>query len=116
MVLSKTFLFFFCVLGFPIGLSPKTMQGLGSVQNFFVLGFPIGLSPRTMQGLGSVQNFFVLGFPIGLGPRTMQGLGSVQNFFVFLLQVSPLTMTGRADLGSEAPRDARAVGATGCKL
>ena len=46
------------------------MQGLGSVQNlydfFFVLGFPIGLSPRTMQGLGSVQNlydfFFVLYF------------------------------------------------------
>ena len=47
------------------------MQGLGSVQHlwflFFVLGFPIGLSPRTMQGLGSVQHlwflFFALGFP-----------------------------------------------------
>ena len=25
--------------------------------NIFVLGFPIGLSPRTIQGLGSVQNF-----------------------------------------------------------
>ena len=42
------------------------MRGLGSVQNlgyFYVLGFPIGLSPRTMQGLGSVQNlgsFYVL--------------------------------------------------------
>ena len=53
-----------------------------------VVGFPIGLSPRTMQGLGSVQNlwdfFFVLGFPIGLSPRTMQGLGSVQNLWFFL--------------------------------
>ena len=39
------------------------MQYLGSVQNlsflFEVLGFSIGLSPRTMQYLGSVQN---LGF------------------------------------------------------
>ena len=53
-------------------------------EKIFVLGFPIGLGPRTLQGLGSVQNFiiikiFVLGFPIGLGPRTIQGLGSVQN-------------------------------------
>ena len=48
-----------------------------------VVGFPIGLSPRTMQCLGSVQNLVfhiqVVGFPIGLGPRTMQCLGSVQN-------------------------------------
>ena len=48
------------VVGFPTGLSPRTMQCLGSVQNLVfliqVVGFPIGLSPRTMQCLGSVQN------------------------------------------------------------
>ena len=37
------------------------MQDLGSVQHLqflsFVLGFPIGLSPRTMQGLGSIYPF-----------------------------------------------------------
>ena len=36
------------------------MQYLGSVQNLDfhspVLGFPIGLSPRTMQDLDSIQN------------------------------------------------------------
>ena len=36
------------------------MQVLGSVQDlcffFYVLGFPIGLSPRTIQVLGSVQD------------------------------------------------------------
>ena len=47
------------------------MQDLGSVQNLFfeVVGFPIGLSLRTMQDLGSVQNLYffeVVGFPIGL--------------------------------------------------
>ena len=48
------------------------MQDLGSVQNLYfleVVGFPIGLSPRTMQDLGSVQNLYffeVVGFPIGL--------------------------------------------------
>ena len=63
------------------------MQCLDSVQNLVfliqVVGFPIGLSPRTMQCLGSVQNLVfliqVVGFPIGLSPRTMQCLGSVQN-------------------------------------
>ena len=48
------------VVGFPIGLSPRTIQCLGSVQNLVfliqVVGFPIGLSPRTMQCLSSVQN------------------------------------------------------------
>ena len=52
---------------------------------FFVLGFPIGLSPRTIQGLGSVQNLYffsqLVGFPISLSPRTVQGLGSVQNLY-----------------------------------
>ena len=51
------YLNFFEVVGFPIGLSPRTMQDLGSVQNLYfleVVGFPIGLSPRTMQDLGSV--------------------------------------------------------------
>ena len=77
----------FCiqVVGFPIGLSPRTMQCLGSVQNLVfliqVVGFPIGLGPRTMQCPGSVQNLVfliqVVGFPIGLGPRTMQCPGSV---------------------------------------
>ena len=60
MVLPKTYLFFFDVLHFPIGLSLRTMQYLGSVQNLDfhspVLGFPIGLSPRTMQDLDSIQN------------------------------------------------------------
>ena len=35
------------------------MQDLSSVQNLYflkVVGLPIGLSPRTMQDLGSVQN------------------------------------------------------------
>ena len=48
----------------------------------------------------------------------MQGLGSVQNFldtYLLFLQVSPLAMTRRVDLRSEAPRAARAVGTTGCK-
>ena len=75
------------VVGFPIGLSLRTMQCLDSVQNLVfliqVVGFPIGLSPRTMQCHGSVQNLVfqiqVVGFPIGLSPRTMQCLGSVQN-------------------------------------
>ena len=75
------------VIGFPIGLSPRTMQCLGSVQNpvflIQVVGFPIGLSLRTMQCLGSVQNpvflIQVVGFPIGLSPRTLQYLSSVQN-------------------------------------
>ena len=86
------------------------MQGLGSVQNlcffFCVLGFLIGLSPRTMQVLGSVQNlcffFCVLGFPIGLSPKTMQGLGSVQNLlgtYLLFSQVSPLAMTGELTWG-----------------
>ena len=47
------------------------MQCLGSVQNLVfliqVVGFPIGLSPRTMQCLGSIQNLVfliqVVGFP-----------------------------------------------------
>ena len=61
------------------------MQDLGSVQNLHflkVVGFPIGLSSRTMQDLGSVQNLDfleVVGFLIGLSPTTMQDLGSVQN-------------------------------------
>ena len=54
----KLVFFFLKVVGFPIGLSPRTMQDLGSVQNLYfflkVVGFPIGLSPRTMQDLGSV--------------------------------------------------------------
>ena len=43
-----------------MGLSPRTMQYLGSVQKlvflFEELGFLIGLSLRIMQYLGSVQN------------------------------------------------------------
>ena len=48
------------------------MQDLASVQNLNfleVVGFPIGLSSRTMQDLGSVQNLHfleVVGVPIGL--------------------------------------------------
>ena len=47
------------------------MQNLGSIKNLDflkIVGFPIGLSPRTMQDLGSVQNLDFLkvaGFPIG---------------------------------------------------
>ena len=45
------YLDFLGVSSFPKGLSPRTMQDLGSVQNLYffeVVGFPIGLSPRTM--------------------------------------------------------------------
>ena len=60
LVLSKTFSFFSQVVGFSIGLSPRTIQCLGSVENlcffFLVIGFPTGLGPRTIQCLGSVQN------------------------------------------------------------
>ena len=50
------YLYFLEVVGFPIGLSLRTIQDLGSVQHlyFLVTSFPIGLSPRTMQDLGSV--------------------------------------------------------------
>ena len=58
--LTKLNLFLIQVVGFPIDLSPRTMQCLSSVPNLVfhiqVVGFPIGLSPRTMQCLGSVQN------------------------------------------------------------
>ena len=57
------YLDFLEVVGFPIGLSPRTMQDLGSVQNLCflkVVGFPIDLSPRTMQDLDSVQNLYFL--------------------------------------------------------
>ena len=52
------YLYFLEVVGFPIGLSPRTIQDLGSVQHlyFLVTSFPISLSPRIMQELGSVQN------------------------------------------------------------
>ena len=60
----KPNLFLIQVVGFPIGLSSRTMQCLGSVQNLVfliqVVGFPIDLSPRTMQYLGSVQNLVFL--------------------------------------------------------
>ena len=64
------------------GFCPKTL--------YFsqVAGFPIGLSPRSIQCLGSVQNlcffFQVIGFLIGLSPRTIQCPGSVQNLCFFL--------------------------------
>ena len=65
------------------------MQELGFVQHllFEVVRFSIGLSLRTMQDPGSVQNFYflkVVGFPIGLSPKTMQDLDSVQNLYFFL--------------------------------
>ena len=77
------YLDFLGVSSFPIDLSPRTMQDLGSVQNLNflkVVGFPISLSPRTMQDLGFVQNLDflkVVGFPIGLSSRTMQDLSSI---------------------------------------
>ena len=84
------------VVGFPIGLSPRTMQCLGSVQNLVFstsrkLVSP-GLSPRTMQCLGSVQNlvFFSnwgLGLPLALGESA--------------LQPSPLSLTIRLTLPSD---------------
>ena len=66
------------------------MQGLGSIQNlgsFYVLGFPIGLSPRTMQGLGSVQDlqsFMYLSYfstisPFGRARKVGLGLEALRD-------------------------------------
>ena len=93
------------------------MQDLSSIQNLYfleVVGFPISLSPRTIQDLGSVQNLYflkVVGFPISLSPRTMQNLSSVQNLdFLDDSRVSPLTKVRGIDLMLEALRIARATG------
>ena len=80
-------IFFLEVASFPIGMSPRTMQDLGSVYylalfSLEVASFLIGLSPRIMQDLGSVYylalfSLEVASFLIGLNPRIMQDLGSV---------------------------------------
>ena len=97
------------------------MQDLGSVQNLYfleVVGFPIGLSPRTMQDLGSIQNLYfleVVGFPISLSPRTMQDLGFVQNlYFLDPARISPLAYVWGINFMLKAPRTAHATGASKC--
>ena len=104
----------FYVLGFPIGLSPRTMQGLGSVQNLYF--FLCTWFPHRLESVDHARPwfcpklmmiFYVLGFPIGLSPRTMQGLGSVQNLYFFLctwfLDHQPLHQGGESWLEAGSP-------------
>ena len=66
-------LMFFSVLGFPIGLSPRTMQVLGFVQNFFEFRFSLssGISRGAEQGLSSAMAISRRG-PQSLGPHAEQ--------------------------------------------
>ena len=98
LVLSKTFSFFSQVVDFSIGLSPRTIQCLGSVENlcffFLVIGFPTGLGPRTIQCLGSVQNLCLFSgswFPHRLESEDHTIPWFRPKFLFFLRQqVSPL--------------------------
>ena len=56
------------VVGFPIGLSPRTMQGLGSVQNFLSTWFPHRLESEDHTSPGFCPKLLLC---IGLSLRTI---------------------------------------------
>ena len=72
---------------------------------FFILGFPIGLSLRTMQGLGSVQNlmppfFYAPGLPSGISQVSERevALGNCYSLAWAVVRGSPCRMGLRREL------------------
>ena len=65
------------VLGFPIGLGPRTIQGLGSVQNFmplfYALGLPSGISQVSEREV-ALGNSYSLAWAVVRGPPCRTGL------------------------------------------
>ena len=83
-------LYFSQVAGFPVGLRPRSIQCLGSVQNLYFFSgswFPHRLESEehTMPWLFPKPLLFsqVVGFPISLSPGTIQCFGSIQNLCFF---------------------------------
>ena len=66
------------VLGFPIGLSPRTIQGLGSAQNlmpffFYAPGLPSGISQVSEREV-ALGNSYSLAWAVVHGPPCRTGL------------------------------------------